>query len=172
MVWLSSSTLYIWYDRLGLTFSTEVWFERLDLFKVFEQFHVGSALPDSVESRVIAPDKLLGRAETLVTQRHRRIDDVLAVTADCHKPGIRHMSHLSRSLVATSTPLARRSGSDVLPAIRVVCNALRVDLTAAHVFDGQRQPLAILDISVCESLDVCLLYLSVFGPDNLTTTVH
>ena len=51
-------------------------------------------------------------------------------------------------------------------------DGLGVDLTAAHVFDGQRQPLSILDLRVAHGLQVCLLHLRVLGPDDLPTGVH
>lgn len=51
-------------------------------------------------------------------------------------------------------------------------DCLGVDLTAAHVLHRQREPLSILHVLVSNSLDVGLLYLRVFGPDDLSTAVH
>ena len=70
-----------------LTITAKVWFEGLLLLEVFEQFDGGGVLSDGVLGRVERPDELLRRAERLVPQRHRRVDDVLAVTADHHEPG-------------------------------------------------------------------------------------
>lgn len=51
-------------------------------------------------------------------------------------------------------------------------DGLGVDLTTAHVFDSQWQPLSILDLSITHSLQVGLLYFTVFGPDNFAIGVH
>ena len=53
-----------------------------------------------------------------------------------------------------------------------MCNGLRVYFTAAHIFNGQGQPLPILDVDVSEILEIGLLYFTVFGPDDLTTAIH
>lgn len=59
-----------------------------------------------------------------------------------------------------------------VPSIGVVLNGLWVNLTAAHVFDSQWQPLSILDLSITHSLKVGLLYFTVFSPDDLSICVH
>ena len=58
------------------------------------------------------------------------------------------------------------------PPVATVLQRLRVDLTAAHVFHGQRQSFTIFHVLVAQSLDIGLLDLSMFGPDDLTTVVH
>lgn len=51
-------------------------------------------------------------------------------------------------------------------------DGLGVNLTAAHVFDSQWQPLPILDLSVTHGLQVRLLYFTVFSPDYFSVCVH
>lgn len=51
-------------------------------------------------------------------------------------------------------------------------DGLGVNLTAAHVFDSQWQPLSIFDLSITHSLQVGLLYFTVFGPDDFAISVH
>jgi len=67
--------------------------------------------------------------------------------------------------------IARVSPS-LLPSVGVVLDGLGVDLTAAHVLDGQRQPLPVLDLRVPHGLQVGLLHLAVLGPDDLAAGVH
>ena len=59
-----------------------------------------------------------------------------------------------------------------LPSVGVVLDGLGVDLTAAHVFDSQGQPLSVLDLRVHHGLQVGLLHLAVLGPDDLAIGVH
>lgn len=51
-------------------------------------------------------------------------------------------------------------------------DGLGINLTAAHVFDSQWQPLSVLDLSVTHCLQVGLLYFTVFSPDDLSVCVH
>lgn len=51
-------------------------------------------------------------------------------------------------------------------------DGLGVNLTAAHVFDSQRQPLSVLDLSITHGLQVGLLNFTVFGPDDFPVSVH
>lgn len=59
-----------------------------------------------------------------------------------------------------------------VPSVGVMLDGLRVNLTAAHVFDSQRQPLAVLDLSITHGFKVSLLYFTVFSPDDFSVGVH
>ena len=59
--------------------------EGLALLEVLKELNTGGGLPDGVLRGVGGPDKLLAGAEGLVSQRHRRVDDVLAVPAHNNK---------------------------------------------------------------------------------------
>lgn len=60
----------------------------------------------------------------------------------------------------------------VSPPIGAVLDGLGVDLTAAHVFDTQQQPLSISDLSLSHGLQVGLLHFRVASPHDLPTGVH
>lgn len=62
--------------------------------------------------------------------------------------------------------------SACIPPVRVMLNGLGVNLTAAHVFDSQWQPLSVLGLSITHGLQVGLLYFTVFSPDDLSISVH
>ena len=93
----------------------EAGLERLALLEVLEYLDLG-AVAYRVLGRVVRPDELLRRAVGLVAQRHRRVDDVLAVAAHDHEA-----------------------------AVGVVRDRLRVDVARAHVLHRQHQLLAVLD---------------------------
>ena len=59
-----------------------------------------------------------------------------------------------------------------LPSVRAVLNGVWEYLTAAHVLDGQRETLSVLDLRVGHCLQVGLLDLTVLGPHDLATVVH
>lgn len=58
------------------------------------------------------------------------------------------------------------------PPVGAVLDGLGVDLTAAHVFDTQRQPLSIPDLGLSHGLQVGLLHLGVASPHDLPAGVH
>lgn len=60
----------------------------------------------------------------------------------------------------------------ISPAVGAVLDGLGVDLTAAHVFDTQRQPLSIPDLSLSHGLKVGLLHLGVASPHDLPAGLH
>lgn len=51
-------------------------------------------------------------------------------------------------------------------------NGLWINLAAAHILNGQGQPLSVLDVYISQVFEVGLLYLAVLGPDDLATAVH
>lgn len=59
-----------------------------------------------------------------------------------------------------------------VPSVRVMLDGLGVNLTAAHVFYSQWEPLSVLDLSVTHCLQVGLLYFAVFGPNDFPIGVH
>lgn len=59
-----------------------------------------------------------------------------------------------------------------VPSIRVMLDGLGVYFTAAHVFYSQWEPLAILDLCIPHSLQVGLLYFTVFCPNDFPISVH
>ncbi len=63
--------------------------EGAPLLEALEDLYL-VAVPDRVLVLVVRPDELLRRAVRLVAQRHRRVNDVLAVAAHNHKPGIQN----------------------------------------------------------------------------------
>lgn len=65
-----------------LTFSAVVRRKTLPFLKVSEQFHRAAGFPDGVLAVFGGPHELLGRTERLVSEGHRGVDDVLAITAD------------------------------------------------------------------------------------------
>ena len=54
--------------------------------EVLEDLDGAIRLAHRVHGRLVAPDKLLGGAETLIPERHRSVDDVLPVSAHHHEP--------------------------------------------------------------------------------------
>lgn len=60
----------------------------------------------------------------------------------------------------------------VSPPVGAVLDSLGVNLTAAHVFDTERQPLSISDLGLSHSLQVGLLHLGVVSPHDLPAGVH
>lgn len=71
-------------------------------------------IPDGKVVGLIAPDKLQGTAEALVTPRQGCVDDVLTVPTDTDKA-----------------------------SVSIVLQGLGVQVTAAQIFDSQGQALAI-----------------------------
>lgn len=60
----------------------------------------------------------------------------------------------------------------VSPPVGAVLDGLGVNLTAAHVFDTQRQPLPITDLRLSHGFQVGLLDLGVASPHDLPAGVH
>lgn len=58
------------------------------------------------------------------------------------------------------------------PPVGAVLDGLGVDLTAAHVFGTERQPLSVPDLSLSHGLQVGLLHLRVASPHDLPTEIH
>lgn len=106
--------LFISFYLVYLTFSSILGLEALSLFEVLEDFDGAGVLEGRVLGAVEGPDELLRGAESLVPERHGRVDDVLAVAADHHEA-----------------------------TVRVVGNRLRVDLARTHVFRNDWDTLAI-----------------------------
>ena len=124
-------------------FGAEARLEGFPLLEVLEYLDL-TAVADGVLRRVVGPDELLGRSVGFVAQRHRCIDDILAVAAHYHEA-----------------------------AIGVMQNGLRVDVAGAHVFDTEREFFAVFELLVDgESTQVGLLYFRVFGPDDFSARVH
>lgn len=124
------------------TFGAVVRREALPLLEVPEQLNRAAGLPHRVLAVLRGPHELLRRAEGLVAEGHRRVDDVLAVAAHDDESvegvviGRNHDKQLGK------LGWVRES---YVPSVGIVSDCLGIDFAGSHVLDGHWKPLAVLD---------------------------